>query len=101
MKIKKNDMVIVISGADKGKTGKVLQVIPERTRVIVEGVNFVKRHTKARGQGEQGGILEKEASLHVSNVQLLYNDEPTKIGYQKLADGKKVRVARRTGDTIA
>lgn len=101
MKIKKNDMVIVISGADKGKTGKVLQVIPERTRVIVEGVNFVKRHTKARGQGEQGGILEKEASLHISNVQLLYNDEPTKIGYQTLADGKKVRVARRTGDTIA
>jgi len=101
MKIKKNDMVIVISGADKGKTGKVLQVIPERTRVIVEGVNFVKRHTKARGQGEQGGILEKEASLHVSNVQLLYNDEPTKIGYQTLADGKKVRVARRTGDTIS
>ncbi len=101
MKIKKNDMVIVISGADKGKTGKVLQVIPERTRVIVEGINFVKRHTKARGQGEQGGILEKEASLHISNVQLLYNDEPTKIGYQTLADGKKVRVARRTGDTIA
>lgn len=101
MKIKKNDMVLVISGADKGKTGKVLQVIPERTRVIVEGINFVKRHTKAKGQGEQGGILEKEASLHISNVQLLYNDEPTKIGYQTLADGKKVRVARRTGDTIA
>lgn len=101
MKIRKNDMVIVISGADKGKTGKVLQVIPERNRVIVEGINFVKRHTKARGQGEQGGILEKEGTLHVSNVQLLYNDEPTKIGYQTLADGKKVRVARRTGDTIA
>ncbi|NNE07746.1 MAG: 50S ribosomal protein L24 [Gemmatimonadetes bacterium] len=101
MKIRKNDMVIVISGADKGKTGKVLQVIPERDRVIVEGINFVKRHTKARGQGEQGGILEKEGTLHISNVQLLYNDEPTKIGYQTLADGKKVRVARRTGDTIA
>ena len=100
MKIKKSDMVIVISGADKGKTGKVLQVIPERDRIIVEGINFVKRHTKSRGQGEQSGILEKEATIHVSNVQLLYNDEPTKVGYQKLADGKKVRVAKRTGDTI-
>ena len=68
--------------------------------MIVEGVHFVKRHTKQKNQQEQGGILEKEAPIQVSNVMLLYDDEPTKIGYQTLADGKKVRVAKRTGDTI-
>ena len=100
MKIRKNDTVVVISGVDKGKTGKVLAVVPERNRVIIEGVNFVKRHTKQKRQGEQGGILEKEAPINASNVMLLYENEPTKIGYQRLADGKKVRVAKRTGDTI-
>ena len=100
MKLRKNDMVIVISGVDKGKTGKVLSVDPAREKVIVEGVHFVKRHTKQRSQGEQGGILEKEAPIAVSNVMLLYDNEPTRIGYQKLADGKKVRVAKKTGETI-
>ncbi len=100
MKLRKNDTVIVISGVDKGKTGKILSVDPARNRVIVEGVHFVKRHTKQKSQQEQGGILEKEAPIEASNVMLVYDDEPTKIGYQRLADGKKVRVANRTGDTI-
>lgn len=100
MKLRKNDTVVVISGVDRGKTGKILSVDPVKERVIVEGVHFVKRHTKQRGQGEQGGILEKEAPIAASNVMLLYDDEPTKIGYERLADGKKVRVAKRTGETI-
>ncbi len=100
MKLRKNDTVVVLAGVDKGKTGKVLSVEIDRDRVIVEGVNFVKRHTKQRSQGEQGGILEMEAPIHVSNVMLIYQNEPTKVGYQRLADGKKVRVAKRTGETI-
>ncbi|MBN1827420.1 MAG: 50S ribosomal protein L24 [Candidatus Eisenbacteria bacterium] len=100
MKIRKNDMVVVISGDDKGKSGKVLSVDPKRYRVIVEGVNFIKRHTKPRGAGSQGGILEREAPINASNVMLLYDNGPTKVGYQKLADGKRARVAKRTGEVI-
>ncbi len=100
MKLKRNDQVVVISGDDRGKTGRVLSVDPKKNRIIVEGINFVKRHTKSRGQGDQGGILEREAALDVSNVMLLYDNEPTKIGYKRLADGKKARVAKRTGEVV-
>ncbi len=100
MRIRKNDVVVVISGADKGKSGKVLSVDRQRSRVIIEGVNFIKRHTKPRGQGDQGGILEREASIDVSNVMLLYDNEPTKVGYRILADGKKARVAKRAGEIV-
>ncbi|MBM3319831.1 MAG: 50S ribosomal protein L24 [Candidatus Eisenbacteria bacterium] len=100
MKIKKNDIVIVISGEDKGKTGKVLSVDRKKSRLLVEGVNFVKRHRKARRPGDQSGILEREAPIHVSNVMLYYDNKPTKVGHKELADGKKVRVARKTGEVI-
>jgi len=100
VKIRKDDVIIVISGEDRGKTGKVLMVDPKRGRVLVEGINFVKRHTKARDAQDQGGILEREAPIHASNVMLLYDNEPTKIGYKHLADGKKARVAKRTGEVI-
>lgn len=100
MKIKKNDIVVVISGEDRGKTGRVLSVDPKRDKILVEGVNFVKRHTKPRGAGDQGGILEKEAQIDISNVQLLYDNEPTKVGFKRLADGKKARVAKRTGEVV-
>ena len=98
MKIKKNDTVIVISGDEKGKTGVVKQALPKESKVIVEGINMVKRHRKA-SQGQPGGIVNKEAAIHVSNVALVKDGKPTKVGY-KTVDGKKVRVARKTGEVI-
>ena len=102
MKIRKGDIVMVIAGDDKGKTGRVLAVDADKQRVVVEKVNFVKRHTKARRQGQQGGILEKEAPIHLSNV-LLYdakNDRGTRIGIRVLADGTRERVSRSSGETL-
>ena len=98
MKIKKNDTVIVLSGDDKGKTGVVKQALPRESKVVVEGLNMVKRHTKP-SQKNPGGIVSKEAAIHVSNVALVKDGKATKIGY-KVVDGKKVRVARKTGDVI-
>ena len=98
MRIKKNDTVIVISGDDKGKTGVVKQAMLKEGKVIVEGVNVVKRHKKPT-QGQAGGIVTKEAAIHVSNVALVKDGKKTKIGY-KTVDGKKVRVARKSGDVI-
>ena len=101
MKIRKFDQVQVISGEDAGKKGKVLKVFPKSERVIVEGVNFIKRHTRAR-PGQQAGIIEREAPIHVSNVMILdpAGNEPTRIGHQVLSDGKRQRVARRSGEVI-
>ncbi|MEE6206824.1 MAG: 50S ribosomal protein L24 [Alphaproteobacteria bacterium] len=98
MKIKKNDTVIILSGDEKGKTGVVKQAMPKESKVIVEGLNMVKRHTKP-SQSNPGGIVSKEAAIHVSNVALVKDGKATKIGY-KVVDGKKVRVARKTGDVI-
>ena len=98
MKIKKNDTVIVLSGDDKGKTGVVKQAMPKENKVIVEGVNMVKRHTKP-SQNNPGGIISKEAAINVSNVAIVHDGKATKIGY-KVVDGKKVRVARKTGAVI-
>ena len=102
IKIRKGDTVQVIAGDDRGRVGKVLSVDEEKQRVVVEKVNFVKRHTKARRQGQQGGILEKEAPLHVSNV-MLYDakaERGTRIGMRTLPDGTRERVSRATGETL-
>src|SRR5512132_4411192 len=93
--IRKNDTVLVIAGREKGKRGKVLFVLPARERVIVERVNMVKRHQRPTQKLRQGGIIEREAPLHVSNVMLLdpRNDKPTRVGIRQLADGTKARIA--------
>ena len=103
IKIRKGDTVIVISGDDKGKTGRVLSVDADKQRVIVEKVNFVKRHTKPRGQGQQGGILEKEAPLHLSNVQLFdpKAGKGTRVGVRVLPDGRRERISRASGETLS
>ncbi|MGD8305514.1 MAG: 50S ribosomal protein L24 [Ignavibacteria bacterium] len=107
MKIKKNDKVVVIAGNDKGKTGKVLKVFPKTNRVIIEGINIRKRHTKPNQKNPQGGILEIEASINASNVMMLdpKTDEPTRLGAQIILDentGKKkrARISRATGEMI-
>jgi len=101
LKIKKGDNVVVITGRDKGKTGEVLRVLPARSRVIVQGVNVVKRHTRPR-MGDPGGIVEKELAIHISNVAHVdpSSSKPTRIGYKRLDDGRKVRFARRSGEVI-
>jgi large subunit ribosomal protein L24 len=101
MNVKKGDRVVVLAGKDKGKKGEVIASMPSEQRVIVAGVNMVKRHTRASATS-QGGIVEKEASIHVSNVA---HEDPkdgkaTRIGHKILEDGRKVRVARRSGEVI-
>lgn len=100
MRIKKGDTVQVISGNELGKTGKVLMVSPKSNRVIVEGVNFVKRHTKPSQQNPQGGIVEKEAPVHISNVMLMVGGQRTRSGWRFLETGRKIRVSRKTGEDI-
>ena len=101
MKIRKGDRVKVIAGRSKGKVGDVLRVLPSEDRVVVSGVNVIKRHTKP-SRAESGGIIEREAAIHVSNVALLdpKTDKPTKIGFKFLEDGRKVRFARGSGETL-
>ena len=101
MKIRKGDRVKVIAGRSKGKIGDVLRVLAADQRVVVSGVNVIKRHTKP-SRTEQGGIIEREAAIHVSNVAVLdpKTDKPTKIGFKFLEDGRKVRFARGSGETI-
>lgn len=100
-KIRKGDQVVVIAGKDKGKKGEVLKVIPTESRVVVAGVNTVKRHTKP-SRTAQGGIVQKEASIHISNVQLLdpKTNKGTRVGFKLLNDGKKVRVSKKSGEVI-
>ncbi|NQE61829.1 50S ribosomal protein L24 [Caulobacter sp. RHG1] len=99
-KIKKGDRVVVLAGKDKGKQGAVLQVLPKDNRVVVEGVNLVSRHTKATQADPQGGIKQKEAALHVSNVAVVdSNGKATRVGF-KIEGDKKVRVAKTTGEVI-
>jgi large subunit ribosomal protein L24 len=96
--IKKNDTVTVMTGKDRGKQGRVLKVLPENNRLIVEGVNFIKRHTKPNPQRQiKGGVIEREASLHASNVQLVCPEcgKPTRLGKRVLGDGRKVRICRK------
>jgi len=101
MKVKKGDKVVVVTGREKGKTGEILRVMPKEARVLVQGVNMVKRHTRP-SQTNPGGINELEAPLHVSNVALAdpQDGKPTRVGYRTLEDGRKVRFARRSGEII-
>ena len=98
-KIKKGDMVKVIAGKDKGKEGKVASVNAKKKTVIVEGINMVSKHTKPNAKNQTGGIVSQESPLDVSNVMLLYKGQPTRVGF-KVEDGKKVRIAKKTGDVI-
>ena len=100
-KIRKGDKVVVLTGKDKGRTGEVIAVMPKEDRAVVRGINMVRRHQR-QTQTEQGGIVEKEASIHVSNVALLDPEggEASRIGFRTLEDGRKVRYARRSGEVI-
>ncbi len=100
-KIKKGDKVVVITGRDKGKSGEVLRVLRDENRVLVQGVNMVKRHTRP-GAGQAGGIVEKEAAIHLSNVAHIdpKSSKPTRVGYKTLGDGRKVRFAKRSGEVL-
>lgn len=103
MHVRKNDEVQVIAGRDRGKRGRVLRVLPEKNRVVVEGVNIVKRHTKPNPQRQvKGGIVEREAPIHASNVMLVCPDtgKPTRVGHRTLDDGRRVRVSRRSGGVL-
>ena len=103
LNIKRNDEVLVISGKDKGTRGKVLRIFPQRNRVIVENVNFIKRHTRPNPQKNiQGGVVEREASIHLSNLMLICPEcrEPSRVGFILLSDGEKVRVCRKCQATI-
>lgn len=101
MKLKKGDRVIVLAGKDKGKQGEIVKMLPQENRAIVMGVNMIKRHQKQTA-AQEGGIISKEASIHVSNLGLEDPKEgkPTRVGYKTLEDGRKVRVAKRSGEVI-
>ena len=100
-RVRRDDMVMVIAGRERGKTGKVLRLLLKTDRVVIERINLVKRHTKPRGT-QQGGIIEKEAPLHLSNVQPLCGrcDKPARVGTRRLEDGRGVRVCRRCGEQM-
>ena len=102
MQIRKNDSVMVISGKERGKTGKVLRVNPKEDAVIIERINVVKRHTKPRGPQQAGGIVEKEASIPASNIMIMCDkcNAPVRIGKKILTDGNKIRVCRRCGEAL-
>ena len=100
-KIKKGDRVVVLTGKDKGRQGNVLKVLPKESRVVVEGLNMVQRHTRPTQTDPQGGIKNKEAALHVSNVAIVDSKgKPTRVGFKTLEDGRKVRFAKASGETI-
>jgi len=100
--VKKDDTVMVITGKDKGKKGRVIAAFPRENRVLIEGVNMIKKHAKPSQANPQGGILHQEAPIHVSNVMLIdpKSGEPTRIGYKVLDNGKKVRYAKKSGAVI-
>ena len=102
MEIRKNDSVMVIAGRERGKTGKVLRVLPEKDRVIVERVNLVKRHSKPKGPQQPGGIVEKEAAIHASNIMIMCDkcNAPVRVGQKLLADGNKIRICRRCSEAL-
>ena len=101
LKIKKDDNVVVISGRDKGKQGKVLRVFPTEERAVVQGVHIARRHSKP-SMGDPGGIVEKELTIHISNLAHIdpQTNKPTRVGYKFLDGGRKVRIARRSGEVI-
>ena len=99
-KIKKGDSVKIISGNYKGQTGRIIKMYLDKNRVLVEGINKVKKHTRPTQENPQGGIIEKEMSMHTSNVMLLNKNKPVKVGFQLNKKGKKVRVNKKNGDII-
>jgi large subunit ribosomal protein L24 len=101
-RIRKGDTVVVISGVNKGRRGEVLRVMPKVERAVVQGVAMATRHIKPRGMGEPGGIREQETAIHMSNLMLIdpRSEKPTKVGFRVLEDGRKVRVAKATGEVI-
>ena len=100
--IKKNDTVVVLAGEDKGKTGKVLKVLVEKNRALVEGVNMVSKSTKPSAKNPQGGIVKQEAPIHISNLSLIdpKSGKATRVGIKVTDDGKKVRIAKKSGEEI-
>ncbi|CDQ41410.1 MULTISPECIES: 50S ribosomal protein L24 [Virgibacillus] len=101
MHVKKGDKVKVISGKDRGKEGTILEAFPKKDRVLVEGINMIKKHAKPSQENPQGGILNQEAAIHVSNVMLIdpKSGEPTRVGHEE-RDGKKVRIAKKSGEAL-
>ena len=101
-RIRKGDTVVVITGVNRGRRGEVLRVLPKADRAVVQGVAMVKRHVRPRGMAEPGGIRQQEAAIHVSNLKLIdpRSERPTKVGFRVLDDGRKVRVAKVTGEVI-
>jgi large subunit ribosomal protein L24 len=103
IRLRKNDLVEVIAGKDAGKRGRILKVLREKSRVVVQGVGFIKRHTRPNPQRNiKGGIAEREAPIHVSNVMIVSpdDDKRTRVGFKLLADGRKVRISRRSGEVL-
>jgi large subunit ribosomal protein L24 len=102
VQIRKNDSVMIIAGRERGKTGKVLRVIADKGAAIIERVNLIKRHTRPKGPQQPGGIVEKEASIHASNLMIMCDkcNAPVRIGRKILADGKKIRICRRCGEAL-
>jgi len=100
MKIRKGDLVQVISGSYSGKEGRVLKVLNERERLIVEGINMLKKHMRPNQENQQGAIVEKEGSIHVSNVMLISNGKPSRVGYKLSKNGSKVRFSKKTNKDI-
>lgn len=100
--VKKNDTVKVIAGKEKGKTGKVIMVLPKKERIIIEKINLVKRHTKPKGAAGQGGIIEKEGAIHISNVMVVCPkcNTAVRFGYKLLEDGNKVRVCKKCDEVV-
>lgn len=102
MKIRREDNVLVIAGKDRGKKGKVRKSLPREGRVIIEGINMIKKHSRARGAARQAGIIEREAPIHISNVMIICDkcNKPARIGYRILEDGRKVRVCRNCKEVL-
>ena len=101
MKLRKGDNVVVIAGKDKGSEGEIVHVSPTDNKVIVNGVNRVKKHTKPNKVQQQGGIIDRDMPIDASNVMLVHKGKPTRVGYKIQSDGAKVRVAKRTGEVIS
>ena len=101
MKLKKGDTVVVIAGKDKGTEGEIVQAFPDDDKVIVNGVNRVKKHTKPNRVQQKGGIIDRDMPIHASNVMLVHKGKPTRVGYQIQSDGTKVRIAKRSGEVIS
>ncbi len=102
LSLKKNDLVMVIAGKERGKSGRILRVFPGKKRVLIEKVNFIKKHTRPSGQTRQGGIVEREAPIHVSNVMVMCEkcNLPIRVGRKILDDGKKVRTCKKCGELL-